>query len=257
MRRLGALIPGLVADLKDGDNFTLQARMLGIGGLLPAQLPAGAPADYVRRVWNLWWREAESFSDVRLPAAIWNLGGIRPANHPQRRVAAGAHWGVRYGMMNELDCWLERTIESPDLVESLTEIIQVEHDDFWSYRWTLKSAPFKEAQPLLGEQRITDLAINVIIPWLYVRALAGRNERLIKAAESRYFFWPCGDDNSVLKLARQRLFGGTSARFLQTAAQQQGVMQIVRDFCDHSDALCTECQFPEMLRGIINTELGK
>jgi hypothetical protein len=250
MRRLGLILSEIAGDLKDGPekSFALQARLLGIGGLLPPQAPRGSPADYVRRVWDLWWRESESFSEHRLPLGIWNLGGIRPANHPQRRIAVGAHWGARSEIPKRLDQWLGRTIESPDLVNSLSEIVQVEQDVFWSYRWTLKSAPFREAQPLLGEQRITDLAINVVLPWLYVRALAGRNEALTKTAEARYFLWPAGEDNSVLKLARQRLFGGTTARFLQTAAQQQGVMQIVRDFCDHSDALCTHCQFPGLLQ---------
>ena len=37
---------------------------------------------------------------------------------------------------------------------------------------------------LRGEQRITDLAINVLLPWLYVRSLAGRNDVFAKAAES-------------------------------------------------------------------------
>jgi hypothetical protein len=253
MRQLGALLMQLSTDVKKLDAFTLQARLLGIGGLLPTQAPGGKPADYIRRVWDLWWREAESFSHVRLPTAAWNLAGIRPANHPQRRIAVGAHWGARPDIPQELDRWLERSIESPDLVSSLSEIIQVKHDDFWSYRWTLKSAPFREPSPLLGEQRITDLAINVLIPWLYVRALAGRNDALAQTAQTRYFLWPAGEDNSVLKLARQRLFGGTPARFLRTAAHQQGLLQIVRDFCDHSDALCTQCQFPVMLQSSSST----
>jgi hypothetical protein len=253
MRRLGGMLSRLAEDLPSGDGkaFALQSRLLGVGGLLPAQAPGGGPGDYVRRVWDLWWREAESFADLRVPAATWNFGGLRPANHPQRRLAVGAHWGARPEIPRELDRWLERSIESPDFVSSLSEIIQVERDEFWSYRWTLKSARFDAPQPLLGEQRITDLAINVVIPWLYVRALAGKNEKLIKAAETRYFLWPAGEDNSVLKLARQRLFGGTTARFLTTAAQQQGVLQIVRDFCEHSDALCTHCQFPGLLQAIV------
>jgi len=36
---------------------------------------------------------------------------------------------------------------------------------------------------------------------------------------------------------------------LKTAAAQQGLMQIVRDFCDHSNALCANCRFPELVRG--------
>ena len=179
------------------------------------------------------------------------LGGIRPANHPQRRVATAAHWAFRQNFCGEIDRWLERSIESPDLVESFSEILQVKYDPFWSYHWTLKSVGFQNPHPLLGEQQLTDLAINVVLPWLYVRALSGQNEALAKVAEQRYFLWPAGEDNSILKLARQRLFGGVSAHFLKTAAQQQGLLQIVRDFCDHSDASCRECQFPELLKGVV------
>ena len=256
MRRLAELLPMALGDLRElaPDNetsnhhdsvFTLQARLMGLAGLLPGELPKSV--EYFRRAWDLWWREADRFAEQKLPPGIWNLGGIRPANHPQRRVATAAHWSLRKGMFQELDRWLERTIESPDLVASLTEILQVRHDEFWSYHWTLKSARFPRPQPLLGEQRITDLAVNVVLPWLYVRALSGRNETLANGAESRYFHWPAGEDNSVLKLARQRLFGGVSARFLKSAVHQQGLLQIIRDFCDHSDSTCTGCQFPDLL----------
>jgi hypothetical protein len=249
MRRLAELLPVLRRDLAQDNEpvFTLQARMLGAAGLLPAELPLASGGEYIRRVWNVWWREADSYSDSRLPIEIWTLGGIRPANHPQRRIATASHWALRPRLLDEVDRWIQRKIESPDLVESLTEILQIKHDEFWSYHWTLKSTTFREPQLLLGEQRITDLTINVILPWLYVRALSGRNETLARTAESRYFLWPAGEDNSVLKLARQRLFGGISAKFLKTAAQQQGLLQIVRDFCDHADSACNGCQFPELL----------
>jgi hypothetical protein len=26
-------------------------------------------------------------------------------------------------------------------------------------------------------------------------------------------------------------------------------MQVVRDFCEHSNAICTGCRFPELVRG--------
>jgi len=31
---------------------------------------------------------------------------------------------------------------------------------------------------------------------------------------------------------------------------QQGLLQIVRDFCAHSNALCENCRFPELVRGL-------
>jgi hypothetical protein len=95
---------------------------------------------------------------------------------------------------------------------------------------------------------VTDLAMNVVLPWLWMRAVDGRNAALRTELERRYFAWPSAEDNSVLKLARERLLGTTSARVCKGAALQQGLMQVVRDFCEHSNALCAECRFPDLVR---------
>lgn len=227
----------------------LQSRLFGLAGLLPAQAPRNSPAEpYLRQLWETWWREAEEFRDSVLPPEIWQFGGIRPANHPQRRLALASHWLVQGGLPARIEGWMDRQIESPDLLNSLEKLLQTPEDPFWSFHWTLKSKPFAQPHPLLGRQRVTDLAINVVLPWLYVRALAGRNESLARKVEGRYFLWPAGEDNAILKLARQRLFGGAKANYLKTAAEQQGVLQIVRDFCDYSNAACENCAFPDLLR---------
>jgi hypothetical protein len=151
----------------------------------------------------------------------------------------------------KLEKWLERQIESPDLLVSLADILEVANDSFWSYHSTFRSAPSRQPQQLMGEERITDIAMNVVLPWLFVRACAGGTEKLAAAADARYLLWPRGEDNSVLKLARQRLFGGVPGNFLRTAAEQQGLMQIVRDFCDNSNSRCDNCAFPEMVSALV------
>jgi len=103
-------------------------------------------------------------------------------------------------------------------------------------------------QPLLGASRVTDLAVNVILPWLWIRAFEGKNTGLQRELENRFCEWPVAEDNSVLRLARQRLLGNAARRALRTAAEQQGLMQIVRDFCDHSNAICENCRFPELVK---------
>jgi hypothetical protein len=90
--------------------------------------------------------------------------------------------------------------------------------------------------------------VNVILPWLWSRANEGRNERLRGEIERRFFAWPAAEDNSALKLARQRLLGGAGAKVLCDAAAQQGLLQIGRDFCGHSNAVCEGCKFPELVR---------
>jgi hypothetical protein len=69
-----------------------------------------------------------------------------------------------------------------------------------------------------------------------------------RALERRYFTWPPAEDNSTLRLARQRLLGTASRRVLPGAAAQQGLIQMVRDFCDHSNAICNRCKLPEMVK---------
>jgi hypothetical protein len=96
------------------------------------------------------------------------------------------------------------------------------------------------------------LAVNVILPWLWVRAGAGKNGKIQREVERRFFAWPAAEDNSILKLARQRLLGTSSGCVLKSAAAQQGLMQIVRDFCEHSNAICENCRFPELVRAAIN-----
>jgi len=250
MRRVAELLPMVMAE-GNLSLISMQARLLGISGLLPSAFEKMKPSEaYLRSIWDLWWREADQFREYILPEDLWVLGGMRPANSPQRRLGLAAHWICRGDIPERLEGWLSRTIESPDFFPSVEAILQVKEDPFWSYRWTLRGKPFSQPQPLLGEQRITDLIMNVVLPWLYVRALAGKNEKLAQAAESRFFLWRSGEDNSVLKLARARLFGGVPARFFKTAAEQQAILQIVRDFCDHSNAACQNCPFPELVNAI-------
>jgi hypothetical protein len=101
---------------------------------------------------------------------------------------------------------------------------------------------------LLGEARATDLAVNIILPWFWARARAGKNDSLAAAAEARYLAWPAAEDNSLLRLARHRLLGEHGNMRVKRAASQQGMLQIIHDFCDQSNALCQDCTFPDLVR---------
>lgn len=248
MRRLAELA-GTSADQLSAELW--QARLSGWSGLLPAELPRGrgADAEYLRRLWDAWWRERERFGEVILPRAAWRMSGLRPANQPLRRLALAAHWLAGGELPARLERWFTHEVADEKLAASLLELLQPPADEFWAWHWTLKSPRLKQPQPLLGEARLTDLAVNVVLPWLWARAAAGRNAKLRTAAEARFLAWPAGEDNAALRLARERLFAGTPARglFLRAAAQQ-GLLQIVRDFCEHSNALCDHCRFPELVR---------
>jgi hypothetical protein len=250
-------------------TFELQSRLLGISRLLPDELTRAQKGSdtYLRCAWDFWWRDRDEFENCILPRAAWKFHGLRPANHPQRRLALASHWLADKNFISKIENWSAAEFPTtrssgrkPALISSfepthvgcynaLKEILQVERDEFWSWHWTFKSARMKKPQPLLGDARVTDLAVNVILPWLWVRAKEGGNQKIRREVERRFFAWPAAEDNSVLKLARQRLLGTANARVLKTAAAQQGLMQIVRDFCEHSNAVCENCRFPELVAG--------
>ena len=236
--------------------LAFQTRLLGISGLLPAELTRSQKSSdiYLRRVWDCWWRDRDEFAEIILPRAVWKFHGLRPANHPQRRLALAAHWLADKNFISKIEDWCAADPGDNAPPDSLLKILQFERDEFWSWHWTFKSARLSKSQPLLGGTRATDLAVNVILPWLWALAAKGRSATLRSEIERRYFDWPAAEDNSVLKLARQRLLGTAGARILPGAAAQQGLMQIVRDFCEHSNAVCADCRFPDLVRGWSTTE---
>lgn len=258
MRRVAELIPRILGRSTQPRLSVpaLQARLFGVAGLLPGDLTRTRPgADrHLRQLWDHWWRDRAEFSDVLLPHGLWRFHGLRPANHPQRRLALAAHWLAARDLPDKLQGWFADRIEDRRLESSLLEVFRVEPDDFWSRHWTFRSARTPRAQPLLGATRVADLAVNVVLPWLWMRAATGGNADLRHAAQHRYLAWPCCQDNAVLRLARQRLLGGPGPRSLRSAAMQQGLLQIVRDFCEHSNALCQECLFPGLVRRLVESQ---
>ncbi|MBP7826620.1 MAG: DUF2851 family protein [Verrucomicrobia bacterium] len=232
------------------DVMAFQARLLGLSGLLPAEPVAGAIAAqrYLRSIWDHWWRERDALADCVLPRAAWRLHGLRPANHPHRRLALAAHWLAAGTLVNQLQAWCVSPLPPARWAASLLDQLQPPRDAFWSWHGTLRSPRQTRPQPLLGAARLTDLAINVILPWLWMRAAEGGNEPLREQLETRYLGWPAAEDNAVLRRARQRLLGGGRRSSFRHAAAQQGLLQIVRDFCDHTNAVCDACPFPDVVR---------
>jgi len=190
--------------------FELQARLLGVSGLLPDELTRAQRStdNHLRRVWDCWWRERDGFSDCVLPRAAWKFHGLRPANHPQRRLALAAHWLEAGDLVQKIEEWIspQKSIgpltpalspprgegekdarSAAALADSLRGILEVERDEFWSWHWTFRSARMQKPAPLLGAARVTDLAVNVILPWLWVRSVEGGNEKLRHGLEQRYF----------------------------------------------------------------------
>ena len=200
MRRLAELLP----ELGQADEpVVILARMLGVGGLLPDQLDRDKLTNrYLRTLWDQWWRDR--LAKRILPRDVWTFHGLRPANRRERRLALAACWLSRPDFVPWLDDWACKTETRPTPAAALLGHLTAS-DEYWSTHWTFRSGRFPKAQPLLGAGRLHDIAVNVILPWLYARASADDNTGLRQRVVERYFAWPKGQDNSRLRFVRQRL----------------------------------------------------
>lgn len=251
MQHLAELLPRIRSPQDTVES--LQAKLLGVAGLLPANLQHLPPESkfHARKLWDIWWRAQDELGEWILPRTVWHLHHLRPANHPQRRLALASHWLMDREFIPRMKSW--GRMEAPPvplLLPTLKESLGLPQDGFWSNHWTLRCPALPLGQPLLGTPRTTDLAINTFLPWLWAQACEAREETLAEELKRRYRHWPCAQDNSLLRLARLRLLSGETTRCLfRNAAAQQGLLQIVSDFCEHSNALCEGCPFPDLVEG--------
>ena len=249
MQRIAEALPIASIREKQIPLVQWQARLLGLARLLPSELK-GYDVDtqaYLMQLWEYWWRESNDFCCWILPENIWQMHGQRPANHPLRRLALAAQWLHNGHLYSKLEQWLVSKDPLAEPVDSLLKILEVTEDDYWSHHWTFRSQRSEKSHPMLGGGRVTDLAVNVILPWLWCRAVAGKNTSLQQRIEDIYLKWPPAESNAVLRMACNRLFGRGCKLKQASAAMQQGINQVVRDFCNHSNACCEQCKLPDYI----------
>lgn len=210
---------------------TAEAILLGTAGFLVPMLPdrCGEEARlYHRMVWDTWWVQQQKFSLEETRSIAWSYSGIRPLNHPHRRVAAlaicAAHWRRIEPMLctareRELRCYLE------DI-----------HHPFWELHSTLASPLREQSAALIGRERITDFLVNHV--YVMDESPDGWQAYLHHRAD--------GIPNRVQRIAEQ-LFGARAdiKPLLRLSYVHQGLLQIAADFCTTN--ACCDCLFPEQL----------
>lgn len=250
-----ALYHGIAAALGYKNNklpFTLLAQRLPVRMLLKSKLDAEAfffgtsgflPGEdlrvysddtrlYLRSVWERWWPRRAEYARLALEAGSWKLGGQRPVNHPQRRLAALARivqqWGTVRTLRGKLD-----PAAILDFFEGVT-------DPYWDHHYTLESTASKSRMALVGGTRGIEMLANVFYP---LAAAEGADVwptyRLLKAPLS----------NRRVETAAVRLFGTRplGRKLLTFTAMQQGLIQIYEDFCMQDATGCACCRFPQQL----------
>src|SRR3954470_21634881 len=209
--------------------------LFGVSGFLPGDDWQGfdhITKAYLRELWEKWWHRRAEFARLSIASDLWRLGGQRPANHPQRRLAALARLVRRWSEL--------RKIAGRADVKPVRDFFTSLHDPYWDLHYTVSSRSAARPMALVGESRVVEMLVNVFFPlW----SLAGRaNLETYEALRAPL-------SNRRAEVAAIRLLGGNalSRELLKSAAMQQGFLQVYEDFCMQDRSDCAQCPFPRQI----------
>ena len=225
----------------------LQARLLGCGGFLnlaSETLPCSSQS-YYGKISKAWEKDMASMVDIQLPEAVWNNQGIRPANHsptPTRNscslVIDTRHRQNLHPMVRNNGSSFGRTTLTPRDPRKKT-------GSFLGRHWTLHGRRLEKPKALLGHVRINEIVLQTLFPWLLahfsIRKDVARQQKVVRF----FFLWPPSEDHTFLESTRRQLFGSDRYQWIQSSADQLGLLQIMHDFCGWSDGNCNQCLFRE------------
>ncbi|MBU0678820.1 MAG: DUF2851 family protein [Verrucomicrobia bacterium] len=220
------------------------ALLLGISGLLPSDIDSrwdSETSSFVRRLWRTWMKKSGQLNAGPLPKNAWNFSGLRPANHPMRRLMAAACLFATDGPLSRrfLHIVERHPSDAPAMICSQIESVS---DDFWTNRWSLGGKETEKTISLIGRPRAAAITTNVIIPFV---AATGGTPRFAKGLLDAL---PSEESNSVVKQTAYALFGRDhSSSLYRGALRKQGLMQIFHDFCLRSRTDCANCRLPCLL----------
>lgn len=236
----------------------MQALLLGTAGLLPRQRsekPAydRETAEYVNDVEHAWNEIQKKSSRVPLSKNDWNYAGIRPANFPERRIAAIANIlsecsslsVFRYLLLvlEKVEGYKEGHKITKTFGEDIQSLFLNSYDPYWSYHYTWYGKKLAKPVKLLGKERTSNIFINVIIPILLIYARKHNNTNMEKILHLTYRNYSPLPDTSVTKFMGNRIFGqpDVSKKIINSVRRQQGLYQIFKDFCENDNISCNKC----------------
>ncbi len=156
-------------------------------------------------------------SGVESPALPWRLAGIRPENHPARRLAGAARLLVRYlgkglsaGLLEKV---AEASVEGP---QALTTALRV-------------------GDGLIGPGRANEIAVNVVLPFTLAWAQARQDKPLAQASLTLYRRYPKLSPYGILR----RPTGALGRELTAGTRRQQGMLHLFHRYCRQGG--CNRC----------------
>jgi hypothetical protein len=168
----------------------------------------------------------------------WVLAGVRPSNHPARRVLALPPLVARGGadlarMLSDAVRRAAQTGRPAILLDAL--IVPTQAAQPASLRHSISPTPRAPVSPCplldctaspLGTGRAAEAAVSALLPWAFAWGELAEDEGLRRAALNCYRAFPRGADNAISRETVRLL--GLPSGVARSACQQQGLLHLYR-----------------------------
>ncbi|MCX6992421.1 MAG: DUF2851 family protein [Kiritimatiellaeota bacterium] len=214
------------------------ALLMGVAGLLPTQTPSRWDAEtrvFVRQLWDHWWKYQATWSVRALHRKNWKLSGLRPQNHPQRRLMLAA---ILFTRADDLTRSLRalNTTSADECFRQMATFLQPEADTYWQSRLTFAGKRQAAMIALMGTHRVAASVSNVFVPFL---AALGNRQVMSPAFLRRL---PPEENNQIVRQTAHNLLGPDhNPDLYRSSLRQQGLIQIFHDFCLTDRSRCENC----------------
>ncbi len=242
-RQIAEALENGVLQSSEIENLEKEALIFGTANMIPDTTRCRLDeqmAEYVDALWDAWWRLGQR----RKLDIEWDKTESRPYNRPWRRLAAGIELLKVTDWMPS--SWVRSLAAKCESTQELLKGINALNNKDTIFRnYTNFDSIIKPGADLLGRERIADLTCNIMLPFISAIGEIEGNEKYIDLGRRTYM--------SMLPRQGNRLTKEASVRFLtppsrikdlvKSTCQQQGLLDIYKNFCIALDNNCALCPF--------------
>ena len=208
------------------------AYLFGIAGFLNELKQKD---EYIDILKNEWKKVRDLINPPVMQKAEWNFFRLRPLNSPTLRIAYAS------ALCNELvykDLFRRIVLcfeKSKDSFRDISDILcGIKISEYWLTHYNFGKERRYSANSI-GDSRVKDIIINVILPFLYLYSSVFAIDNLKAKILSVYFNTKGYNKNEITRVMESQLF-----YIIRTISESQGIIQLHNFYCVKEK--CKECR---------------
>lgn len=230
----------------------IESILFGVSGLYD-DLDNDKNVDkYISEMCNIWKNKFKKFFEKVLSKNRWTFYKTRPINYPHRRISALAKTLANFieFRLNDFLINLFKNFSTEEILFHLNNIFYQPAEGFFAKKCSFISKEFDKEFVLFGEEKVSTLIINVIIPYFIYYSRKNKDEKLYSKAFSLLKEMKSTEKNAIIVNFSKNLIKNEQHRryFLSRPIFTQGLLQLYKDFCESLNNRCYDCYLPKIIK---------